>query len=398
MVIAVHALGYADAPVTSSATNLDLRLKPWGRIEGTVRSGSLSGSGLIAVATAELYVPNLFKGAYQGPLALDFTGFTAETDDQGKFTLERVPAGPRYLWHAVPTVDPPPGLDLAFFSFNGRPVLITSGATTNQDLGKLGRSIVGRPVLSTESGGLTGGGLLGLLKLNRAGAGGSAAPTEFAFTLTPEAVFAVDEIPTGSFAMELVIFRPPQMLGSLRRTLDVPPEPLASLAKPIVLGDLELDPTLAAKIGEWAPPFEVATLEGGRLKLSDFRGTNVLVAFWATWCGACYTLLPDLQVACGSILTENAPMADRELPTRSPLVIVGLNLDRDAETARAYAARNGMNWPQGRLGDWTQTPLPTQYGVTTFPALCLIGPDGKLVEANIDPGQLAAILKARRIL
>lgn len=47
--------------------------------------------------------------------------------------------------------------------------------------------------------------------------------------------------------------------------------------------------------GDVAPDFELQTLDGETVKLSDFRGEKVLLNFWATWCPPCRAEMPDMQ-------------------------------------------------------------------------------------------------------
>ena len=47
--------------------------------------------------------------------------------------------------------------------------------------------------------------------------------------------------------------------------------------------------------GALAPDFELGTVYGETVKLSDFRGQAVLVNFWATWCAPCRIEMPAIQ-------------------------------------------------------------------------------------------------------
>ncbi|SFE28801.1 Peroxiredoxin [Lentibacillus persicus] len=48
-------------------------------------------------------------------------------------------------------------------------------------------------------------------------------------------------------------------------------------------------------VGNIAPDFQLETLNGEQVALSDYRGQRVMVNFWATWCPPCRAEMPDMQ-------------------------------------------------------------------------------------------------------
>jgi cytochrome c biogenesis protein CcmG/thiol:disulfide interchange protein DsbE len=49
------------------------------------------------------------------------------------------------------------------------------------------------------------------------------------------------------------------------------------------------------QVGSVAPDFALAGVDGGTVRLGDFRGRIVLVNFWASWCEPCRQEMPAIQ-------------------------------------------------------------------------------------------------------
>ena len=122
------------------------------------------------------------------------------------------------------------------------------------------------------------------------------------------------------------------------------------------------DPALPA-VGETnraAPEFALPTLDGGTVRLSDYRGKVVLVNFWGTWCEPCKEETPALQ----AVYTDLAPQG---------LEIIGVNLynqeTQGREAVRAFLEPYGVAYPVAldTAGDTARafqiSPIPVSYFV-----------------------------------
>ncbi len=77
--------------------------------------------------------------------------------------------------------------------------------------------------------------------------------------------------------------------------------------------------------------FELMTLEGEALALSDLRGRHVLVNFWATWCIPCRAEMPYLE----AISTERS----------DEIVVLGINMGEKADRVAPFVEEFGLTFP-----------------------------------------------------
>jgi hypothetical protein len=72
---------------------------------------------------------------------------------------------------------------------------------------------------------------------------------------------------------------------------------------------------------------------------------------------------------------------------------IGINLDGDAKEATSYVRQEKLAWPQLYEQGGLDSPLATNLGVLTLPTMILVGKDGRVINRNINAGELDAELK-----
>ena len=120
-------------------------------------------------------------------------------------------------------------------------------------------------------------------------------------------------------------------------------------------------------VGKSAPNFQLTTLDGKQVSLSDYRGKAVLLNFWATWCGPCRIEMPwfvDLQ-------KKYEPQG---------FEIVGVAMDDSGEKAiRDFTQQIGTNYTILLVKD----AVGDAYGVEGMPTTFFIGRDGKVIDQTL---------------
>lgn len=129
-----------------------------------------------------------------------------------------------------------------------------------------------------------------------------------------------------------------------------------------------------SRAGKPAPDFELTSLDGTPVHLSEFKGHPILINYWATWCPPCREELPLIQ-----------DRLDRYGPD---LVILTINAGEDLETVKNYLNRNEFSFHVLLDPDWKAEAL---YGVMAYPTSIFIDREG-VIQARYVGGISASIL------
>jgi peroxiredoxin len=117
----------------------------------------------------------------------------------------------------------------------------------------------------------------------------------------------------------------------------------------------------AVEPGQPAPAFAAPALQGqGDVELARYRGSVVLLDFWASWCGPCRQSLPAFE----RLRTELAPQG---------FEIVAVNVDENPRDGLDFLKKYPVTYPTVRD---PQAELASRYGVQAMPSSYLIDRSG----------------------
>lgn len=120
-------------------------------------------------------------------------------------------------------------------------------------------------------------------------------------------------------------------------------------------------------IKEKAIDFKLKDLNGNDVSLNDFKGKNVLLNFWATWCPPCKAEMPDME----KFYQENK---------NSDLVILAVNLGEDKQTVKSFIDKNKYNF--NILLDSDQD-VAIKYNIVSIPTSFFIDKESNIVSRKI---------------
>ena len=117
-----------------------------------------------------------------------------------------------------------------------------------------------------------------------------------------------------------------------------------------------------------APDFTIQSFDGSSIRLSDFKGTPVIINFWASWCLEC-----DKEMA---FLQESAQRYEGEV------MFLGIDYLDTEPKARAYLERFEITYPNAPdLGG----RISNDFNIKGVPETFFIGKDGTIRGLKVGP-------------
>ncbi len=117
----------------------------------------------------------------------------------------------------------------------------------------------------------------------------------------------------------------------------------------------------------YAQDFELETLEGETIKLSDLKGKKVFINFWATWCTYCEKEMPDFQKFYDKYKDEG-------------FILLGVDVGESKSKVQKFVDDINIDFPI--LLD-TDSQTARNYGIRSFPTTIAVNEEGIVVVAKI---------------
>lgn len=121
-----------------------------------------------------------------------------------------------------------------------------------------------------------------------------------------------------------------------------------------------------------APDFELTTLEGETVRLSDYVGKKVFLNFWATWCPPCKEEAPDMQAIYEAYKDQGVEM----------LAVNVTNKENGEAAVAQFVKEHGLTFEV--LLD-KEAVASSMYQVITLPTTYMIDTKGNMVDAIEGP-------------
>lgn len=120
--------------------------------------------------------------------------------------------------------------------------------------------------------------------------------------------------------------------------------------------------------------FQFSDINGKQQSVKEFEGKFVLLEFWATWCGPCIELMPELK----------------RIYQSGKMEIISVSIDEDIDKWKAKTPKLGMDWIN--IHSKQQENLKDKFFVNGVPHNVLLSQEGKVLKTNVTLTELERLI------
>lgn len=383
VLLVFHEAGFAEVTGEELASDGGIVLQPWGKLQGQVLLGDKP-----EVGREVSYSPKRPDGSLSHHFVWSY-GYETKSDGNGRFEFDRVIPGPGTLSRVVVT---------AFLKTWQHspcwqtPVEIQPHETTEATIGGTGRPVSGKVVLDRDPDvevDWTSNEPATIVRWNSQTGRRGDPYARYAANINASGEFRIPDVPAGDYKLTVPVNNPPRPnacgagseLGKAELVFTVPDITGSRSDDVHELGTVTAKLFDTLEPGELAPDFVAERLDGGTMRLSEYRGQLVVLDFWATWCGPCLAEMPTFQ------------KLQEEFGGNSRFALISLSCDNTAESAKEYVEANSLSWHHAHVAG-TQAKAPRDYTVRSLPATFLVAPDGTVLAKNLRGEDLIRAVQA----
>lgn len=135
--------------------------------------------------------------------------------------------------------------------------------------------------------------------------------------------------------------------------------------------------------GSSAPDFELNDQNGNKVRLADFKGKNIYIDFWATWCKPCVAEIPDLKKLEEKFKDKN-------------IVFLSISLDspKDVEKWKNFITNKELGGTQLIVENAWQSKIVKEYTIESIPRFVIIDTEGVLIDIKAPRPSSGKAIKA----
>lgn len=399
--IVIHPAGFASLTVQELPPAGELRLQPWGRVEGVLQ--------VLGKPKANEQISIRYPLSWSTPAEFNLH-YSARTDAQGRFVFTNLPPGHFVLYrqprsvmgpitesHRVPVEVKAGEVKQLSYGFNGRTVVGHVDAEAAVDWNNDAHILVAKvPEPPPPPSYYVYGNQKDYEKARKEYAQSPQVieyerkRNQFQLIFNKDGDFRLEDVPPGQYELTLRATKPPEdknmrfrggpnsekVIGTLTRQVTIP---AGKEEDEFDLGSFELEVKEPALAASSPLSLQAVTLDGQAFDLASLRGRPVVLVFWANYASKSKTQLELARAAQSQV---------------KGATFVTVNLDEEPAVAAAGVKNlTGTDWVHLRLAGTPRVSVTEELSVDSLPMTFVLDAQGRPAARDVEGKRLRSALQ-----